>query len=236
MTDKTPRYRQLTANLRTAITSGAYKIGSVLPTELEISRDFGVSRHTVREALRLLHESGLIERRRHVGTIVVRTAEHEEFTQTLPSVEVILRYGRDVKLEVDSYDMPLACPLAQDYALQADKWLRIDGTRGPKDRLIGVTTAIIRRDCAPSKSELLDSKGSLGELVESQGAGLVKRIDQEIAAIVTDDRAARTLGTTAGGPALRARRLYYRTADDLFLVTESIHPAERFNYTLSFRA
>ena len=188
MTDKTPRYRQLTANLRTAITSGAYKVGSVLPTELEISRDFGVSRHTVREALRLLHELGLIERRRHVGTIVVRTAEHEEFTQTLPCVEEILRFGRDVRLDMGSYDTVLACPLAHDYALQSEKWLRIDGARGPKDRLIGVTTAIIRRDCAPSKTELLDSKGSLGELVEAQGAGLVKRIDQEIAAMFDLDQ------------------------------------------------
>jgi DNA-binding GntR family transcriptional regulator len=229
-----PRYRQLTDQLRAAIVSGEYPVGSLLPTELEISRNFGVSRHTVRDALRILSTAGLIERRRRVGTIVTKTSEPEEFVQPLPGLDEVLLYGRDIKLDVDSYDMPLACALAREFALRDNEWMRIDGRRGPETRLIGVTTALVRRDFAPAKAALLGSDGSLGALVEARGAAFVAKIDQEISAIAIDRGAAHKLGVAVASPALRARRLYYGAADILFLLTESIHPADRFSYKLSF--
>lgn len=49
------------AQIRTAILSGQYKSGDRLPTEREMARQFGVSRVTIRDALRALEASGLIE-------------------------------------------------------------------------------------------------------------------------------------------------------------------------------
>lgn len=49
------------AQVRSAILSGRYKSGDRLPTEREMARQFGVSRVTIRDALRALEASGLIE-------------------------------------------------------------------------------------------------------------------------------------------------------------------------------
>jgi DNA-binding FadR family transcriptional regulator len=55
-------YEQLAALLRERITSGDLRVGERLPSETSLAEQAGVSRSTVREALRTLQEAGLIER------------------------------------------------------------------------------------------------------------------------------------------------------------------------------
>jgi DNA-binding GntR family transcriptional regulator len=229
-----PRYRQLTATLRAAIASGEYPVGSLLPTEIEISRNFGVSRHTVRDALRILNGAGLIQRRRRVGTIVTARNEPREYVQALPGLVEVLQYVRDVRLIAGSYDAPFDCNLATDLKLDAEGWMRIDGRRGPEDRLIGVTTVVVRRDCVPPRDAIEEAEMSLGGLLDRCANVVVSRIDQEISAVTVDRQAARVLKSPSGSPALRARRLYYDRAGALFVASESLHPADRFSYRLSF--
>ncbi|MCA9909905.1 MAG: GntR family transcriptional regulator, partial [Anaerolineae bacterium] len=58
-----PLYFQIQEELRARIEDGDLTPGSMLPTEAELSARYDVSRATVREALRLLAERGLIEKR-----------------------------------------------------------------------------------------------------------------------------------------------------------------------------
>jgi GntR family transcriptional regulator len=53
-----------------AIEQGTYPAGSRLPSEAELAKQLNVSRPTLREALRLLEERGLIVRRHGRGTFV----------------------------------------------------------------------------------------------------------------------------------------------------------------------
>ena len=75
--------------------SGALHPGDQIPTEVELSEQFGVSRNTVREAIKILVAMGVLEIRRPVGTFVC-----EGFTEPMISpllYGVILGRG-------DSYD------------------------------------------------------------------------------------------------------------------------------------
>lgn len=69
-----PRPRSLSeqtaAQLRSLIHQGTFKSGDQLPTELELARDFRVSRDTVRSAITELVTELLVEKRRGVGTFV----------------------------------------------------------------------------------------------------------------------------------------------------------------------
>ena len=64
MSQAMPLYRHLAEALRTAIAEGVYQTGDLLPTELELCATHQVSRHTARDALRLLKDEGLIARKR----------------------------------------------------------------------------------------------------------------------------------------------------------------------------
>lgn len=64
---RAPAYRVLADDLRSQITSGQLRPGDRLPTEPQLCRDCGVSRSTVREALRLLASQHLIVTTRGVA-------------------------------------------------------------------------------------------------------------------------------------------------------------------------
>ncbi len=61
--------------LRAQITSGAWPVGSKIPTEPELVAQLGVARNTVREAVRALAHNGLLDIRQGSGTYVVATSE-----------------------------------------------------------------------------------------------------------------------------------------------------------------
>jgi DNA-binding FadR family transcriptional regulator len=66
---------QVIARLRQQITSGAWPVGSRIPTEPELVEQLGVARNTVREALRVLSHNGLLDIRQGSGTYVLATSE-----------------------------------------------------------------------------------------------------------------------------------------------------------------
>lgn len=70
-----PRPTQISAHIAAAIqeriATGEIPLGARLPSEADLSRDFAVSRPSVREALAALQFVGLVESRRGYGTVVV---------------------------------------------------------------------------------------------------------------------------------------------------------------------
>lgn len=70
MKPKQTAYQKLAHTLRNRITSGTWAAGSRLPTEMKLVEAHCVSRITVRHALQLLEQEGLILRRPKLGTFV----------------------------------------------------------------------------------------------------------------------------------------------------------------------
>lgn len=69
-TDHRHLYLQVIDRLKSDIDKGIYQENEKLPSEFELSKTLGVSRATLREALRLLEEENVIVRRHGVGTFV----------------------------------------------------------------------------------------------------------------------------------------------------------------------
>lgn len=69
-TDHRHLYLQVIDRLKSDIEKGIYQENEKLPSEFELSKSLGVSRATLREALRLLEEENIIVRRHGVGTFV----------------------------------------------------------------------------------------------------------------------------------------------------------------------
>lgn len=64
------RWRQLAAQLRSAIEQGQYPPGSAIPTEAELVERYQLSRHMIRQAIALLRAEGLLEAIPGRGTFV----------------------------------------------------------------------------------------------------------------------------------------------------------------------
>ena len=84
---KTSRYRDIAAELQKAIRLGTYPVGDLLPTETELMARYKASRQTVREALRIIIEQGLIVRRAGLGSVVIAAEPPVLFTHSVKSLD-----------------------------------------------------------------------------------------------------------------------------------------------------
>lgn len=69
-TGSTPLYAQLDNILRSAITNKEWVVGQIIPSELELCREYGISRMTVRAVITQLVNDGLLYRVQGKGTFV----------------------------------------------------------------------------------------------------------------------------------------------------------------------
>jgi DNA-binding GntR family transcriptional regulator len=73
-------YRQLASVLRDRIRNGELPAGRRLPSEKDLHDEFGLARETIRRALAVLRQEGLIEVRQGHGTYVVDAPSKVELT------------------------------------------------------------------------------------------------------------------------------------------------------------
>lgn len=84
-------YLQVIDRMKQDIAAGVYKEKEKLPSEFELSKSLGVSRATLREALRLLEEDNVIVRRHGVGTFVNSKPVFSSGIEELTSVSDMIR-------------------------------------------------------------------------------------------------------------------------------------------------
>src|SRR3546814_4671845 len=74
--------------------------GDRLPTEHALCEEFGVSRDTIREALRGLEDDGLIKRQRGQGTFLVRLPERSADERATGLVEDFTELKRNTRTRI----------------------------------------------------------------------------------------------------------------------------------------
>src|SRR5687768_10960413 len=83
--------RQVSDNIRSAIMDGRLKIDERLPTEEELARSFGISRPTVREALKRLAAQNLIHSKRGpTGGNFVKRPDPEGLSKAITGAATLL--------------------------------------------------------------------------------------------------------------------------------------------------
>ncbi|WP_100330969.1 GntR family transcriptional regulator [Bacillus xiapuensis] len=89
-------YLQIIDRLKRDIEAGVYKGKEKLPSEFELAKQLGVSRATLREALRILEEENVITRRHGVGTFVNAKPLFTSGIEQLSSVtDMIIQAGME---------------------------------------------------------------------------------------------------------------------------------------------
>lgn len=66
-----PPYRQIAAQLRAQIASGAIPVGRRIPSLVELEQTYGVARDTLRKAVQVLKDEGLVETVSGMGVFVI---------------------------------------------------------------------------------------------------------------------------------------------------------------------
>jgi DNA-binding GntR family transcriptional regulator len=234
-----PLYVQLAQTISERIASGAYPVGTLLPTEAELGVAFGVSRYTVRQAIQHLRAQGLVSARKGVGTRVEAQVAAPSYTQSMRSLGELLQYATETRLEVTRIEEVAARGrLAELLGCRPKKpWIRIAGIRhgsaGEPPHCFN--EVLIDGAYAALAEEAGTLRTAIWALIETRFGETVIEVDQEIEATLLDDEMARLLEAEPGGPALKFTRRYFVTGRRLVELSVSIHPADRFHYHMTIR-
>lgn len=216
---------------------GRYPVGGLLPTEMELCEKYGISRSTVREALRQLRDAGLISRRRRVGTEVLSRTPAQSYRQPTNSIGDLLQYADTTRVEILAKERvkcdPSLAELLECRVGQA--WIRIDSLRRMpgSPNPICMTTAYLDARLPDIDRNLEALDGPISAMLERIYGLKIARIEQSIEAISLSKRLAKPLRAEPGSPALRATRRYYRDGGTLVELSIATHPSDRFTYVTS---
>ena len=98
-----PAYLEIHDDIKTAIDQGRWKIGQRLPSERDLATHYQVSRMTLRQAITLLVEEGVLERRVGSGTFIASTRVQEKMRGTTSFTEIIQSQGKVPSSQLISY-------------------------------------------------------------------------------------------------------------------------------------
>ncbi len=230
-----PRYRTLADRLRTDLSRGRFKVGARLPGEVALSAQFGVSRHTVREALRRLEADGLIERRRRLGTRVRASAPTERYVQTLSALDGLLQYPAESRLRVvDCRAIRASARLARLLGVAVgSRWQRIRAMRiaGPAGVVLCSTVVYVLPDYAGVVAHIGRDASPVYALIERLFAEHVAQVQVQLRASCLTGRVARALSVPAGSASLDVVRRFVGRAGRVVEISVASHPADRFTYS-----
>lgn len=231
-----PRHARLREVLRARIEAGEYPVGSFLPTEAELCAAFGVSRYTVREALRRLAEAGYLLRRQGAGSEVVATRPQRQYVHAMRSLEGLFQYAADTTFTIDGMGLEVPGPEhAGDLdGAEDDPWLVLRGLRleSPDGQPICATVVFVNAAFAALAEALPGGGGAIYRKLEERFGVAVADVEQEFRVIPMPAGAAAALGFRRKASAVRVLRRYRDGDGRLLLASVNFHPAERFFYAM----
>lgn len=99
-------YKKVYSSLKDSILSGHYSFGSLLPAERELVSEYSVDRSTIRKAIELLEDEGLLEKRQGRKTMVCYSAKKS--IKTFPSkTELADDVDENTYMQVIAFLLPL---------------------------------------------------------------------------------------------------------------------------------
>jgi GntR family transcriptional regulator len=238
-TSEPPLYRRVVGALRQDVADGRYAVGDRLPTEDELCRRFGVSRHTVREALRALRDEGLVASRQGAGTTVMRRVARPLYTYSVSSIEELLQYASEARYEVDKSGVVVADQALADRlgCAAGQRWLRVEGYRymAGEPAPICWTEVFVRADYAGIGLMIGRRSGTIYSWIEEMYGVRVGSVEQTLSAEPMPAAIAATLRARPASTAIAIRRVYRLTDGELVEVAFNLHPADRFSYAMTLQ-
>jgi len=234
--ESAPRYQEIATALIKDIARGRYPVGRLLPTETELCESFSAGRHTVREALRILTDKGMIVRRRGAGTMVIAAEPPNLFTHSVVSMSEWLRYPTDTyRATVETGEVVADRKLATLLKCEPDKkWFRVSSIRRSAqiEEPLGWAEIYVLPKYAGVAERSDHGRTPVHQQIEKMYGESVEHAQLEIFASSIPAKLARPLKVKPGSPALTVVRRYTGKKSGVFEITVSIHPANRYIYTM----
>ncbi len=203
-----PLHIQSEELLRKMMSLPEYQNGKLLPNEVHLSRQLGISRNTLRQATNKLVHEGLLLRKKGVGTVVSKPVDSKaknwmSFTQEMKSKGIeIKNYSTEITWEVP----PVEVLDFFGYTKKV-KMLKLERVRGDIKNQFVHFISYFNPKIGLTGNE--DFNRPLYEMLESEYSVVARMSKEEITAIGAGEVSAAHLHIHVGDPVLKRKRFVY---------------------------
>jgi DNA-binding GntR family transcriptional regulator len=237
--DFQPRYARVAQSLIEAIAAGKYPVGTMIPTEAELCASLGVSRNTIRTALGVLSDMGLVTRHAGIGTVVRSLSaspryvqEAETLSSLFPNIEATEQQTlseREVTAD-DALAKLLDCR-------KGEAWLQIESLRSIRQHKLPVAYSHLY---VPAHMGYLAGKfdrlrAPAYSVIDKYSEFRVAKLFQETSAAPVTRQQARRLNVEPGSAGMQILRRYFAIDGQVVLVSNTIYPAGRYSFSIAMK-
>jgi GntR family transcriptional regulator len=231
---------RLTEELIGRIRSGAWPVGTSLPSEKALCDEAKVSRHTLRHTLKTLQERGLIECHQGAASKVISCTQPRVYSQDFNTLRDILRYPGNTYRE-NKIERYVECDAALQSTLKAplgSSWYQISAVR--RDELSKLALAwtdiyILNKFARVTKLKN-HAREMVFEQIERHFCVAMDRAEIEVTSSTLSREHAKALDATAGSSCLVIVRRYFDGNGDPYEVTVTRHPENRFTFNMELKS
>lgn len=227
----------LAESIRQAVREGRLKSGEQLPSELEFADSLGVSRTTLREAVRILISEGTLLRRRGVGTFISEDPLRniQDGLEILASTSDLIRRHGFVPGTLHSSWEQIGATEQVAKALGLDPGAPlVHFTRTRTANAIPVIHCeeyVSAQLFGPTGSSRLEGDWSLYEVLRASQAEVVSAICK-IIPVVADPRLSEFLQVPLHQPLLLLSQTHYSSDNHPILYCDNFHNCEMIDFHL----
>lgn len=228
----TPLYQQIEEQLRIHIKEEAYLKGKLLPNEIILSKQLGVSRNTVRQAINNLVNEGLLTRKKGVGTI----ASTPPFSSNSKNWKSFSQEMESRGIEVRNYELHVTWEIVDEEIANffrvepSTRVLRMERVRGSMDNPFVYFISYFNPKIMMTGDE--DFSKPLYELLEEKYNTVVVTSREEISACSANSYIAKKLEIEEGDPMLKRKRFVYDQGETPIEWNIGYYRADSFVYTV----
>lgn len=203
-----PLHVQAEELLRKMMGRAEYQAGKLLPNEVHLSRQLGISRNTLRQATNKLVHEGLLLRKKGVGTVVSKPVDSKAKNWMSFSQEM-----RSKGVEIKNYSTILTwiVPPGEVFKFfglkKKVKLLRMERVRGDKKNPFVYFVSYFNPKIGLTGEENFNRP--LYEILERDFSVIAKVSKEEITAVAADAALAEHLNIHKGDPILKRKRFVF---------------------------
>lgn len=227
-----PLHIQVEELLRKLIASEEYRKGKLLPNEISMARQLGISRSTLRQATNKLVYEGLLVRKKGVGTkaadrsVDTRINNWLSFSQEMKSKGIEIR-NFEINTEWEAADEDVAHFFDIRHGREVLKMTRL---RGRTEYPIVYFISWFHPSVGLTGKE--DFSRPLYDILEKEHSVRVKLSKEQISAIAADRFLAKKLNIRTGEPILKRKRFVYDPGGRPVEYNIGYYRADSFTYTI----
>ncbi|EHU4926486.1 GntR family transcriptional regulator [Vibrio vulnificus] len=228
-----PMYRQIADAIRGKISSGEYKVGDALPTEAQLREEFSVSRVTVRQAIKLLVESGELESKQGSGTYVKENKVNYDIYQQSSFAEKWSHLDSIIRSDVLAFEIRSASiSMAEILQInEGDRVFYVKRVRYVDDNPITVEETWLPTEMFPDLTYQV-MKGSKYDYIEKHKGLIIDRSEQEIIPVLPPQEIAILLGIDTSQPIIEKRTRSHLQDDTVFEYSRNYFKSSEYKFTL----